>query len=475
MATAVTSDSLSRAKLTVTVTATSTGVNWSASVTDNNSSYGGYAASAGSWTVKVGSTTAVTASGKSYDFGSGVIASPYFPRSQSGSLTLSPGTYSVTGTFSGDGTTVGTATITAFNVTVAAATFSITYSNPNGSGGSFSETGLTAPASTTMPNPGSRTGYTFYGWQDSSSGLYYQQGTTVSSINSARTFTAVWTVQTYTVSYNANGGTGTMSDTTWTYPTTSGTVSANGFSRTGYSFAGYNTASNGTGTWYYGGNTISSSATLYAQWTANTGTVYYNGNGNDGGSTANTTWTYPSTSGTVRANGYTRTGYTFARWNTQANGAGTDYYPGGTTPGDGTTLYALWSVSAIYPSFTDTTVSSPGTLNIAYSDGVSASNATSYSVISGSLPTGLSLNTGSGAISGTPTAQGTYTFSIRATSSTANTADSGSLTIIIYPAGKRPSTNTRLTTAKRFNGTAWVNLTVMKRFDGSNWVNITNT
>lgn len=474
MATVTTSDAEKRARLTLTVTPTSTGASWAASVTDNTASYSGFGASGAGWTVTVAGTTVATASNKSYDFGSGNVASPYFPRSASGTLALSPGTYTASASFTGAGV-VGSASIAPFSFTVVAATFSITFTNPNGSGGSFSETGLTAPASTTMPNPGSRTGYTFYGWQDSSSGLYYQKDTTVSNINSARTFTAVWTVQTYTVSYNANGGTGTMSDTTWTYPTTSGTVSANGFSRTGYSFAGYNTALNGTGTWYYGGNTISSSATLYAQWTANTGTVYYNGNGNDGGSTANTTWTYPSTSGTVRANGYTRTGYTFARWNTQANGAGTDYYPGGTTPGDGTTLYALWSVSAIYPSFTDTTVSSPGTLNIAYSDGVSASNATSYSVISGSLPTGLSLNTGSGVISGTPTAQGTYTFSIRATSSTANTADSGSLTIIIYPAGKRPSTNTRLTTAKRFNGTAWVNLTVMKRFDGSNWVNITNT
>ncbi len=475
MPTVYTNDTNKRAKLALAVTVTATGVNWSASVSDGNASYGGYAYSSGSWSITVAGAVRASASGKSYDFGSGVIASPYFPISDSGSVALAPGTYTASGTFSGDGSTVGTATIAPFSFTVVATTFVITFTNPNGTGGSSTLTNQSAPASAVMPNPGTRTGHSFTGWQDGSTGLYHQAGATVSNINGARTFTAIWSVQTYTVSYNANGGTGTMSNTTWTYPTTSGTVSSNGFSRTGYSFAGYNTASNGTGTWYYGGNTISSSATLYAQWTANTGSVYYNGNGNDGGSTATTTWTYPSTSGVVRANGFTRTGYTFARWNTQASGNGIDYFPGGTTPVDGTTLYALWTVSAIYPSFTDTTVSSPGTLNIAYSDGVSASNATSYSVISGALPTGLSLNTGSGVISGTPTVQGTYTFSIRATSSTANTVDSGSLTIIIYPAGKRPSTNTRLTTAKRFNGTAWVNLTVMKRFDGSNWVNITNT
>jgi uncharacterized repeat protein (TIGR02543 family) len=470
MATKATNDANARARLTVTATATSTGISWSASVTDNNTSFGGYAAAAGSWTIKVGSTTVATASGKSYDFGSGVISSPYFPRSASGDVALNPGTYSITGTFSGDGSTVGTATITAFNVTVVASTFTVTYSNANGANGTTTQT-VTSGGTGTFPSPGARTGYSFDGWYDSATATYYSAGVATPAITAAKTFTSSWTAASYAISYANGGGTGTMSDTTWNYPN-SGTVASNSFTRTGYTFAGWVNAS---GNAVAVGATYTTSVALTATWTGNTGTVYYNGNGNDGGSTANTTWTYPSTSGTVRANGFTRTGYTFARWNTAANGSGTDYFPGGSTPSDGTTLYAIWGVLAVYPSFTDTTVLTPATMGTAYVDGVSATNASSYSIISGALPGGLSFNTSTGAITGIPTAQGSFVFSVRATSSTANTIDSGSLTIVVYPPGNRPSTNTRLTTAKRLSGSTWVNLTVMKRFDGSNWVNITNT
>jgi len=477
VATAVTNDVRGRAKLTVTATATATGISWAASVSDNNSSYGGYAYSAGSWTIKVGDATVASASGKSYDFGTYAqngnvsVSNPYFPRSESNTVLLPPGTYTVTGTFSGDGSTVGTATITSFKVTVVASTFAVTFSNANGSNTISPISGLTAPATITFPNPGSRIGYNFVKWGPVVSPETGLIGTTSRSLSGATTYTSEWQTASYAISYNANGGSGSMSDTTWSYPN-SGTVASNSFTRTGYTFAGW---VNGSGNPVAVGATYTTSVALTATWTGNTGTVYYNGNGSDGGSTANTTWTYPATSGTVRANGFTRTGYTFARWNTAANGSGTDYYPNGSTPADGTTLYAIWGVLAVYPSFTDTTVLSPATMGTAYSDGVSASNTSSYSIISGAIPTGLSFNTSTGAITGTPTAQGVFSFSVRATSSTANTADSGNLTITVYPPGKRPDTNTRLTTAKRLSGSTWVNLTIMKRFDGSNWVNITNT
>jgi hypothetical protein len=87
------------------------------------------------------------------------------------------------------------------------------------------------------------------------------------------------------------------------------------------------------------------------------------------------------------------------------------------------------------PSFTDTTVAG-GILGKSYSDGVSASTTTSYAIASGSLPTGLSLNTSSGAITGTPTAQGSFTFAINA-SGGGGTTGSGNLTIQVLPAGNR--------------------------------------
>jgi hypothetical protein len=116
MATAATNDAEQRALLTVNATGGVGSVSWSASVTDNNPNFGGFGDSGASWTIKIGTTTVATASNQSYDFGANSPAR-YFPRSESGSVSLAAGTYSVTGTFTTTGL-VGTATITPFNVTV---------------------------------------------------------------------------------------------------------------------------------------------------------------------------------------------------------------------------------------------------------------------------------------------------------------------------------------------------------------------
>jgi hypothetical protein len=68
------------------------------------------------------------------------------------------------------------------------------------------------------------------------------------------------------------------------------------------------------------------------------------------------------------------------------------------------------------PSWTDNTLGG-FQATIAYSDGVSATNSPTYSVSSGSLPSGISLNTGNGAVTGTPTTAGSYSFTLRASNS----------------------------------------------------------
>jgi len=75
---------------------------------------------------------------------------------------------------------------------------------------------------------------------------------------------------TYTITYLANGGSGTMTATTGTNPA----VAENEFENSGYDFSGWNTAADGSGSNYTAGTTVSSNLTLYAQWTltpANTG------------------------------------------------------------------------------------------------------------------------------------------------------------------------------------------------------------
>jgi len=77
---------------------------------------------------------------------------------------------------------------------------------------------------------------------------------------------------TYTLSYDANGGTGTLTDPNSPYAANATvTVLANSFTRDGYTFSNWNTADNGSGA-EYGPNdtfTISANTTLYAQWTSN--------------------------------------------------------------------------------------------------------------------------------------------------------------------------------------------------------------
>jgi hypothetical protein len=81
------------------------------------------------------------------------------------------------------------------------------------------------------------------------------------------------------------------------------------------------------------------------------------------------------------------------------------------------------------PIFTDSTISSPGTVGVFYADGVTASSVVSYSLASGSLPPGISLSTGTGSITGTPTTAGTYSFTVSANNGFGSTTLPLSLTI----------------------------------------------
>ena len=160
------------------------------------------------------------------------------------------------------------------------------------------------------------------------------------------TFQFAWTVtqvgDPFTVTFNPNGGTGSMADQTADLPTA---LTANSFTRPGYTFAGWNTAMNGTGTAYADGATFPFSAdtTLYAQWTLIPvpHTVTFNPNGGSGTMSNQSS----ATPVALNANSYTRTGYTFAGWNTAANGSGTSFADGAVFPfGADTTLYAQWQL-----------------------------------------------------------------------------------------------------------------------------------
>lgn len=156
-----------------------------------------------------------------------------------------------------------------------------------------------------------------------------------------------WT--SYTITYNANGGSGAPGNQTkWKDQTL--TLSSTKPTRTGYSFLGWSTSSSATSATYSAGGsyTTNVAATLYAVWKANTYTVKYNANGGTG-APANQTKTYGKTL-TLSTTTPTRTNYNFKGWGTSASATTVSYSAGGSyTTNAAITLYAVWELAYVKP------------------------------------------------------------------------------------------------------------------------------
>ena len=149
----------------------------------------------------------------------------------------------------------------------------------------------------------------------------------------------------YTITFNSNGGTGTMTAQTFTNGV-SQALHANAFTRIGYTFAGWSTNANGNVVYSNGQSvTMSEDTTLYAKWTGNTYTVTLNRQGGSGG-TASATATYGNSMPSITKP--TRSGYMFGGYYTSTNGDGTQYYTAAGVSArswniaGATTLYAKW-------------------------------------------------------------------------------------------------------------------------------------
>lgn len=127
----------------------------------------------------------------------------------------------------------------------------------------------------TLPTP-TRTDYTFGGWYTASSGGTLVTASSTVSITSDQTLYAHWTAnpKTYTITFNANGGSVSTSNKEVTYGSTYGTLPTP--TRTGYTFDGWYTVSSG-GTLVTASSTVSitSNQTLYAHWTLSADTVRF--------------------------------------------------------------------------------------------------------------------------------------------------------------------------------------------------------
>lgn len=233
--------------------------------------------------------------------------------------------------------------------TTGATTFTVIYDGNTNTGGTpptDANSPYTSGATVTvLGNTGSltKTCATFNEWNTAAdgSGTPYTTGATF-TISTNTTLYAQWTSTNKTVTFNGNGSTGgTMSNQV---ACTSTPLTTNAFTRTGYTFSGWNTAANGSGTAYANGANYNFSAdiTLYAQWTPNNNTITFDGNGSTGGSMANQIIATAATAN-LNLNGYTRAGYSFTGWGTVAGGP--VVYTDGASYTMGTanvTLYAQW-------------------------------------------------------------------------------------------------------------------------------------
>jgi len=239
--------------------------------------------------------------------------------------------------------------------------FSVLYNGNGNTGGSVPVDGNTyiSGESVTAASKGTlaKSGFTFVGWNTAAtgSGLAHAAGSAF-GISSNLTLYAQWTTDlTFSVTYNGNGNTGGSVPVDGNAYISGASVTAANkgtLAKSGFTFAGWNTAANGSGMAHAAGSSfgISSNVTLYAQWTTvPTFSVTYNGNGNTGGSIPVDGNAYISGASVTVANKgtLTKSGFIIIGWNTAANGTGTVHFTGSSFEiSSNVTLYAQWTADS---------------------------------------------------------------------------------------------------------------------------------
>ena len=255
----------------------------------------------------------------------------------------------------------------------------------------------------------SRAGFAFTGWSDGTNS--YSAGSTYTVASTDVTLTAQWTGLSYSITYAANGGSGSLPTQINLSNGETFTVQNNSLTKTGYSFVAWN---DGTANYAAGATYTMSTAnvSLIAQWTATGYEITYDGNGSDGGS-APATGRYVTGGApySVALNTFTKTGYDFTGWKT--SGA-VDYAPGaGYATTANLALIAQWAAKTIAISYNINggSGSTPASANWTYNastpatlDGGTGLTKTGYAFGGWAASAGAT----TGAFTGTPSSSLTY-------------------------------------------------------------------
>ncbi len=203
----------------------------------------------------------------------------------------------------------------------------------------------------TLPSA-QKAGYDFGGWKTNNS--LVATGDAWEIYDSSVTLSAQWNPASYVITFNKQSGTGGTSTTVVNYkqPMPAGLTAP---TRAGYTFGGYYSNTNGTGTQYYNASMVSvvsfyeltTATTLYAYWIPNEYEIVFDNQGGTGG-TVSTVVTYGTSM--PQAVAPQKSGYTFAGYFTGKNGTGTQYYSNTMNSSrnynvtGATTLYAYWII-----------------------------------------------------------------------------------------------------------------------------------
>ena len=202
-------------------------------------------------------------------------------------------------------------------------------------------------------NSYTKEGFSFKGWALSPTGdVQFEDGATMTATKDAKNVTlyAIWLktadLTEYSVSFDANGGEGTMDDQKFTNGVQA-TLDKNTFVRPGYTFKGWAFTKDGEVVYTDAMNvTIEKNTKLYAVWSKKSSTqteftVSFDPNGGDGA--MDDLVFKKNVTQHLTANTYTRTGYTFKGWSLKAGGEVAFEDGEAVTVSSDQTLYAVWS------------------------------------------------------------------------------------------------------------------------------------
>lgn len=334
-----------------------------------------------------GVTKTITSFGTAHSSGSASFTGTY---SISGN---SAQTKSITVTFKNFNTETGASS--SKNVTLSVSvpawtTYAVKYNANGGTGAPAAQTKVkntTLKLSSTKPT---RTGYTFKGWGTTASDTTVDYATGANyTANAAITLYAIWQINSYTITYNANGGTGAPASQTVDYNTTitiSETIPTK--SPEGdveYVFKGWGTTEDATTASYQAGSNyvVKSNTTLYAVWSTEVAKwdVVYNANGG-----TNAPENQVKDKDVVLVLSSTipvRVGYNFSGWSTSPDGTTVSYAPEASyETNEDLFLYAVW-IPFVHTVMFDLQggTNSPSGFESTYGDGHIISNTEMKTVV----------------------------------------------------------------------------------------------